>query len=101
MCAKVKGYDILISILFLIYCKSIVYVFKNPTKDCITINLGVLTEKEYQFQLIDIQGKKVLEKLITNPNQLEKIDISHFAKGIYLANLNAGDKKISKKIVIE
>ena len=72
--------------------------FPNPTKDCITINLGVLTEKEYQFQLIDIQGKKVLEKLITNPNQLEKIDISHFAKGIYLANLKAGDKKISKKI---
>ena len=75
--------------------------FPNPTKDFITINLGILTEKEYQFQLIDIQGKKVLEKLITNPNQLEKIDISNYTKGIYLANLNAGDKKISKKIVID
>ncbi|WP_310557433.1 M28 family peptidase [Flavobacterium sp.] len=75
--------------------------FPNPTKEFLTINLGILSEKEYQFQLIDTNGKVVLEKLITNPNQLEKINISDFAKGIYLAKLNAINKKISKKIVIE
>ena len=75
--------------------------FPNPTKDFININLGTLTEKEYQFSLIDINGKVVLEKAITNPNQLEKINISSLTKGLYLAILNAGEKKISKKIVIE
>jgi aminopeptidase YwaD len=75
--------------------------FPNPGKDFININLGTLTEKEYQFSLIDINGKVVLEKAITNPNQLEKINISSLTKGLYLAILNAGDKKISKKIVIE
>ncbi|WP_394758400.1 M28 family peptidase [Flavobacterium sp.] len=75
--------------------------FPNPTKDFININLGTLTEKEYQFSLIDINGKVVLEKTITNPNQLEKINITSLIKGLYLAILNAGEKKISKKIVIE
>ena len=75
--------------------------FPNPTRDFINIDLGILTEKEYQFSLIDINGKVVLEKTITNPNQLEKINITSFTKGLYLATLNAGNKKISKKIVIE
>ena len=34
-------------------------------------------------------------------NQLVKINISSLKKGLYLAILNAGEKKISKKIVIE
>ncbi|SFB23813.1 Por secretion system C-terminal sorting domain-containing protein [Flavobacterium swingsii] len=75
--------------------------FPNPTKDSININIGTLTEKEYQFSLIDINGKVVLEKMITNPNQIERINISSLTKGIYLATLNVGKKKISKKIVIE
>ena len=75
--------------------------FPNPTKDFININLGTLTEKEYQFSLIDINGKVVLEKMIANPNQLEKININSLTKGLYLAILNADNKKISKKIVIE
>jgi aminopeptidase YwaD len=75
--------------------------FPNPTKDFININLGLLTEKEYKFSLIDINSKVVLEKTITNPNQLEKINITSLTKGFYLAILNAGEKKISKKIVIE
>jgi aminopeptidase YwaD len=75
--------------------------FPNPTKDFLNINLGTISEKEYQFSLIDINGKVVLEKTITNPSLIEKVAINEFAKGIYLAKLTAGDKKVSKKIVIE
>jgi aminopeptidase YwaD len=75
--------------------------FPNPTKDFININFGILTETNYQFSLIDVNGKEVLQKTIEKPNQLEKISIANLNSGIYLATLNAGDKKISKKIVIE
>ncbi len=75
--------------------------FPNPTKDSININLGVLLEKKYQFSLVDINGKVVLEQTIDNPKQLENISITNITKGIYLAKLNAGDKKVTKKIVIE
>ncbi len=75
--------------------------FPNPTKDSININLGILLEKKYQFTLVDINGKVVLEQTIDNPRQLENISIANITKGIYLAILTAGDKKITKKIVIE
>ncbi len=75
--------------------------FPNPTKDSININLGILLEKKYQFSLVDIYGKVVLERTIDNPKQLENISLTNMVKGVYLATLSAGEKKISKKIMIE
>ncbi|TGD58857.1 M28 family peptidase [Flavobacterium humi] len=75
--------------------------FPNPAKDFLSINFGTLTEPSYQFSLIDINGKIVLEKTVQNPKQLENIALASIGKGMYLANLHAGDKNISRKIVIE
>ncbi len=75
--------------------------FPNPTKEFININFGVLNESNYQFSMIDIHGKIVLEKTIHHPNQLEKINITDCSKGIYLAVLKAGEKRITKKIMID
>lgn len=78
-----------------------VSLFPNPTKEFININMGSLTETTYQFSLTDINGKVVLEKTFQNPKQVENINITNLVPGVYLATLNAGDKKISKKIMIE
>lgn len=75
--------------------------FPNPTKDSITINMGTLAETVYQFSMVDINGKVVLEKTITNPNLLEKISIEGINKGVYLATLKSGDKNVSKKIIVD
>jgi aminopeptidase YwaD len=75
--------------------------FPNPTHDFLTIDLGNLSEKECQFSLIDINGRIVLEKNLINTSNMNNINISGYNKGMYLALLEAGDKKISKKIVIE
>jgi aminopeptidase YwaD len=74
--------------------------FPNPTKEYIIINKGTLTENEYQFSLIDINGKVVLEKTISNPSLIEKVDITTL-NGVYLAIFKAGDKEINRKIVID
>ena len=34
--------------------------FPNPTKDTLNINLGSITETNYTFSLIDINGKEIL-----------------------------------------
>lgn len=78
-----------------------VSLFPNPTKEFININMGSLTETAYQFSLTDINGKVVLEKTIHKPNLIENINITSLVKGVYLATLKAGDKKINKKIMIE
>jgi hypothetical protein len=51
--------------------------------------------------VIDINGKVVLEKNIENPKLIENIDTSSLHSGVYLIALNAGDKRITKRIVIE
>jgi aminopeptidase YwaD len=75
--------------------------FPNPTKDFLNINMGTLSESNYKVSIIDINGKVVLEKEINNPKLVEKIEVTSLTKGMYLMNLIAGDKKISKKILID
>ena len=74
--------------------------FPNPTKDILNINLGSITETNYTFSLIDINGKEVLNKTVQNPKLIESIPVANLSKGIYLGVLNVGDKRITKKVVI-
>lgn len=75
--------------------------FPNPTKEELNINLGSIAENSYTFTLIDINGKIVLSKTFSDPKLIESVSISTLAKGMYLATLEAGDKKVTKKIVVE
>jgi hypothetical protein len=75
--------------------------FPNPTKDTLNINIGTLTESNYIFKLIDLQGKTVFTKTVQQAKQIESIAINDFSKGMYLAVLEAGSKRITKKIVID
>lgn len=75
--------------------------FPNPTKDILNINLGSITETNYTLSLIDINGKEVLNKTVQNPKLIESIPVANLSKGIYLGVLNVGDKRITKKVVIE
>ena len=75
--------------------------FPNPTKDTLNINLGSLPETKYLFSLVDIHGKTVLKKQIDNAKLIEQVTISEFSKGIYLGILETGDKRITKRIVVE
>ncbi|MEO8517495.1 MAG: M28 family peptidase [Flavobacterium sp.] len=75
--------------------------FPNPTKDSLNINMGTLNIDSYKVTIIDINGKVVLEKNIASPKLIENIDTSSLKSGIYLIALNAGDKRIIKRIVIE
>lgn len=75
--------------------------FPNPTKDTLNVSLGSLTETNYTFLLIDINGKTVLNMPISNAKLIESIPVSGLAKGLYLGVMQAGEKRITKKIVIE
>lgn len=75
--------------------------FPNPTKDVLNINLGSLSETNYDFSLIDIYGKTVLNTSFENAKLIESIPLVNLSKGIYLGVMNVGDKRITKKIVID
>jgi hypothetical protein len=75
--------------------------FPNPTKDILNINLGSITETNYTLSLIDINGKEVLNNTVQNPKLIESISVANLSKGIYLGVLNVGDKRITKKVIID
>jgi hypothetical protein len=75
--------------------------FPNPSKDVLNINLGSLSETNYDFSLIDIYGKTVLNTSFVNAKLIESIPLVNLSKGIYLGVMNVGDKRITKKIVID
>ncbi len=75
--------------------------FPNPVKDRLTINKGKLTETDYSVTLVDIHGNRVLSQQFTHAELLETIAVSKLNRGVYMAVLEAGTHRITKKIVIE
>lgn len=75
--------------------------FPNPTTDFLNINFGTLTDSNYNFSIVDINGKRVLERNVSNSNLVEKIDISQLQSGVYLVALETNSKVIRRKIVIQ
>jgi len=75
--------------------------YPSPAKSILNINLGSLTETNYIFSLINLQGKVVLTKNFENASLIEPTSLQGLAKGMYLAVLQTATKRITKKIVIE
>lgn len=75
--------------------------FPSPAKDSLNISLGSLEASEYNFSLIDMQGKVVLNKQFQNAQLLETVSLIGLAKGMYLAVFEANKVRIAKKIVVE
>jgi aminopeptidase YwaD len=75
--------------------------YPNPTKDRLHINLGSLNVTQYDLVVTDINGKTALKSTFNNPKLIEAVDIQGLSKGMYLVALSSGDKKVTKKIVVE
>ncbi len=75
--------------------------FPNPANDFLNINFGTLTDSNYNFSIVDVNGKKVLDRKITNSTLLEKVDISNLQSGVYLVALETSSKVIRRKIVVQ
>lgn len=72
-----------------------------PAKGTINISMGSLNESSYIFSLIDLNGKKVLEQTIENPQLIETVSLDGLSKGMYLAVFETSRERLTKKIIIE
>lgn len=75
--------------------------YPSPAKGTINISMGSLNESSYTFSLIDLNGKKVLEQTIENPQLIETVSLDGLAKGMYLAVFETSKQRLTKKIIIE
>ena len=75
--------------------------FPNPANDFLNINFGTLTDSNYNFSIVDINGKRVLDRKITSSSLLEKVDISSLQSGVYLVALETNSKVIRRKLIVQ
>lgn len=62
-------------------CQNGIQIFPNPTHSAFTINFP--NKNQNTLILIDLNGKKILEKKLSENTLSETINISHLATGVY------------------
>lgn len=69
-------------------------LYPNPAQNELFIQMSVFN-KDTEVFIYNTLGKKIWSKTLNQPK--EKIDISHWAKGIYFIQVNSKGKVLSKK----
>ncbi|HSG68323.1 MAG TPA: C10 family peptidase, partial [Bacteroidales bacterium] len=77
-------------------------VFPNPATDALNINFSLDTDQTVEMRLVNVTGEAVYHDVLTNVSGTvnSSIDVSGFAKGIYILNLTSNEGSVNKKIII-
>ncbi len=79
-----------------------VIVYPNPNNGIFNIEISNKEITNSSIQICNMQGKIILQKDLSNSvNYTENIDISNFAKGIYLLKVEIKGKSIFKKLIVQ
>lgn len=75
------------------------HVFPNPSTGIFTLTLS--NAAEGTVEVLDLLGKKLQTFTLNANTNTYQIDLSGYAKGMYVINITAGGKTQSKKVVLE
>lgn len=76
-------------------------VFPNPFADQIQLDYSFAAPGEGLMQVIDLQGRVVAEKVLTNQSSSETVTTSEWAGGTYIINLSQTGKTIFSKQIVK
>jgi len=72
-------------------------VYPNPTNGIFEISINTIEANT--IRVMDINGKIILER--KNVSSKESIDMTGFAKGVYILTISGTDFSLNKKLIIE
>lgn len=78
-------------------------VYPNPAHDKVTVSIDAIENAVFSIKLSDISGRTVLTENRDGMEGLNEyeLDLSHFAKGVYMLRVSSGDMNENIKVVIE
>jgi hypothetical protein len=79
-----------------IFDESSIQIFPNPTSDI--LNIKMENQASAQLTIFDIYGKKVLEKMEVNQNEIQ-LSTSSFSQGVYFLKMEMEGKELVKKFI--
>ncbi|WP_223032387.1 zinc-dependent metalloprotease [Hanstruepera marina] len=77
------------------------FVYPNPNNGQFTIKLKSNSGKDINVEVFDIRGRSILNQSYRNTGDFNQtISLDNAQSGMYLLNINDGDKKVTKKIIV-
>jgi hypothetical protein len=73
-------------------------VYPNPTINTVNIDISNLPDNDYQIEIVNSEGKKILEHYI-HDKKIFVSDISEQPNGIYFVNIKSKGKKYSSSVI--
>ena len=71
-------------------------VYPNPASESLTIDNH--TSAKHTLYLTDLKGKILFQSTL---DQSQKVDLSHYASGVYFLQLTNGKNRFVKKVVVD
>ncbi len=72
-------------------------VYPNPTTGFFEISINTIEANS--IRVMDINGKTIIERKIISSK--ESIDMTGFAKGVYILNISGNEFSLNKKLILE
>lgn len=77
-------------------------IYPNPNKGEFTLQLTSLSSSDINVNIYDIRGRKIFNQSFNTTTELIKnISLKNAQAGMYLVVVNDGERKATKKIIIE
>jgi hypothetical protein len=76
-------------------------VYPNPSNGLVNMRLADVQSEDVKVVVMDIMGKELMHKTIkANDLQVQELDLTKQAKGIYFLRIQTGDQVYSKKLQV-
>ena len=76
-------------------------IYPNPATEILTIELKNENLSKLNYTIMDITGKRIIEKFESNPSYISTIDDSNLKKGIYFLQITSDQLQLTKKVIIQ
>jgi len=77
-------------------------IFPNPNKGQFTVSLNSSSSEHVMITVYDIRGRKIYDNRFEySSNFNQSIDLNSVQSGIYLVKVSDGEKKATRKIIVE
>ena len=77
------------------------HVYPNPSRGSIFIDVDLAQRSDGKVEIHDVMGKRVHSiEFKSSTSESVEVDLQKFGKGIYFVTLSAGNKKLTKRVVI-
>jgi hypothetical protein len=78
-------------------------VYPNPATDVVSISYSTVGNENVSYRMTDLSGKSVIVRDlgVRNGSQIENIDLSNLASGMYILEIAAGNKRSVQKVSVK